>query len=350
MRPRHIFLLGICALLLLAAGAWDNSARAVDRIEPEEAQLIDPGLMSYCRDMQAALASGQFDRLEGEAHQLDTLHDRVKGGSEKLVTFYSAVTNPGCDGFDCKADYQPLLPLMQAWLNREARQTTTARIANAWFWENYAWRARDCADFHDITFDAWQIFYDRIRIARSYLDHAGLQGDPGFYLVSLTLLRDFGGSRQEIDAVFRNGHAAFPTFLRLDAEYAALLDPSWYGKEGDLGWLAETLLNDPGGDEGQMAYAVVAEEEAPHIPYPHLFLETGLRWDKTKPGLALIEQKYGATNYDWNLICYMALVAIDRPTALDAYKHFEPIWNPAVWAGEDYFYDQALPWILYEKP
>jgi hypothetical protein len=343
-RGRLPFLLGLCALLLIAAGAWNGRAQAADRILPEEAQLLDPDMVSYCRGMQAALADGQFDRLEAEGRSLMSLHDRLKGGIEKLVYFYNAISNPGCGGFDCRADYRPHVPLLQAWLNRSPRQPT-AWIANAWFWEGYAWRARDCAYFASVTFDAWQTFFDRIRVARSYLDHPGLQSDPAFYLLSLSMLRDSGGTRQQIDAMFHEGHAAFPKFLRLDAQYADLLDPAWYGKDGDLGWFAETLLNDPGGEEGQMAYAAVAEEEALRIPYPHLFLETGLRWDRTKPGLSLIEQKYGAANYDWNVTCYMALVAIDRPVALDAYKHFAPLWNPAVWSNEDYFYDHALPWI-----
>lgn len=344
---RLLFVLSLCAAI--AAGICSGLAQADDRIVPDASQLVDKDMVAYCRDIQASLAQGAFDRLEAESRALVSLQDRLKGGIEKLVYFYNALANPGCDGFDCRADYRPLLPLFQAWLNRSPKQPT-AWVASAWYWEDYAWRARECADFGNITFDQWRTFYDRIRIARAYIHHPGVESDPASYMIVLDILRDSGGTREQIDTMFREGHAAFPKFLRLDAEYARMLDPRWFGKDGDLGWFAETLLNDPGGEEGEMGYAVVAADEARNIPYPHLFLETGLNWDKTKAGLALIEQKYGASNYDWNLFCYMALVAIDRPTALDAYEHFAPLWNPTVWQSEDYFYDQALPWITYRKP
>lgn len=349
-RLRLLLALNICAvLLLIAAGAWHRHTSAVPRIVPALAQVEDPDMAGYCRAIQGELAAGRFDRLEAEAAGLVGLRDRFHGGVEKLVVFYNALANPGCGGFDCRADYEPRLQPLGDWLKRTSSPPPAAWIANAWLWDNYAWSAKRCAGFTAVTFDQWQAFYARVRTARGYLDHAGLRGDPAFFLISLDLLRDSGGTRQQIDAMFKQGHEAFPRFLRLDAEYAGLLDPTWYGKEGDIGWFAETLLGDPGGEDGQIAYAVVAKEGARYVRYPHLFLETGLTWAKTRAGLALIERKYGNGNYDWNLVCYMAMVAIDRPAALDAYRHFAPLWNPSVWPNADYFYDQALPWITYEK-
>jgi Domain of unknown function (DUF4034) len=348
-RLRLLLVLNICAvLLLIAVGAWTSYAHTIRRIEPEHAQLQDPPMVDYCRKIQGALADRRFDHLDAEAADLAGLQERFHGGIEKLVVFYNALANLGCDGFDCRVDYQPRLKPLQDWLDQNPHGPA-AWIANAWFWEDYAWNARRCAEFKDVTFDQWQAFYDRSRKAGSYLAHDGLRLDPAYFLLSLDVLRDTGGTRGQIDAMFQEGHAAFPRFLRLDAEYALLLDPTWYGKEGDLGRFAETLLNDPGGEDGQIAYAVVAQEEAEHIPYPHLFLETGLTWAKTKPGLALMVQKYGASNRDWNRICYMAMIAIDRPAALDAYQQFAPLWNSAIWFNADYFYDQALPWILFKK-
>jgi hypothetical protein len=348
VRLRLLLVLNICAvLLLIAASAW-RDAHGTRRMTPDLAELQDRPMTDYCRNVQAELADGRFDDLDAEAADLAGLRQRFHGGVEKLVVFYNALTSPGCGGFDCHADYEPRLKPLQDWLDHGLRGAA-AWIANAWVWDNYAWSARRCAAFKDVTFDQWQTFYQRSRKARTFLAHDNLRQDPAFYLALLSILRDNGGTREQIDTAFREGHAAFPRFLRLDAAYADLLDPTWYGKEGDLGWFAETLLNDPGAEDGQIAYAVVAEEVALQIPYPHLFLETDLTWAKTKHGLALMERKYGASNYDWNLICYMAMVAIDRPAALDAYQHFAPLWSPVVWNNEDYFYDQALVWILYKK-
>jgi hypothetical protein len=331
-------------LLLIAATAWRHYAHTIHRIVPDPAALESRESVEYCRRMQAALAAGQFDRLESEARSAPK--DRLPGAAEKISVFYGALANPGCDGFDCKADYLPRIRQLQDWLNRNPRQPS-ARIAMAFAWWNHAWRARDCAEFHDVTFEHWQAFFDRMRVAHAYLAGIEVTDDPEYWRLSLDFLRDSGAGRPEIDAMFFRGHEAFPRYFTLVEDYANILDPHWYGKEGDLGWLAEAVLNDPGGEDGLMEYALVAQSEALRIDYPHLFLETGLTWQRVKAGLALIEQRYGATNYDWNLRCYMAMVAIDRPAAQDAYRHFAPQWNPVVWRSADYFYDQALPWITW---
>jgi hypothetical protein len=344
-RVRLLLVFNIGAvLLLIAANVWQRNAHIVPRIQPTYAQMHDPSVLGYCREMQTALSEGAFDRLEAEAHRLTALKDRIPGGIERLVYFYTVLTSPGCYGYDCKADYRPLERRLQDWLNRVPEQPT-AWIANARFWDYFAWTAKGCGEYHDAGFDQWQTFYDRVRIARSFLRHAGLRNDPAYYMIALELLRDSGGTRQQIDAMFHEGHEAFPRFLGLDTDYASLLNTGWYGNAGDIGWFAETLLDDPGGEDGQIAYAVVTEEAASYVAYPHLFLETGLTWSKAKPGIDLIQRRYGASNYDWNMYCYMAIVAIDRPAALDAYRHFAPIWNPDVWHDADFYYEQGLPWI-----
>jgi hypothetical protein len=348
-RLRLLLALNVAAVLLLIGSvAWHRHAHAIHRITPDFTDLADKPMSDYCRNVQAMLKDSRFDDLNAEAAELTELRDRFHGGVEKLVVFYNALVNPGCDGFDCNADYAPRSKPLQDWLD-QGQRSAAAWIANAWFWENYAWTETGCAAFRAVTFDRWETFYQRVRKARALLAHDGLRGDPAYYMISLDVLRDTGGTRNDIDAMFRDGHTAFPQFLRLDSEYARMLDPTLFGKEGDVGLFAETLLDNVDGDDGQIAYAIVAEEAARYVPYPHLFLETGLNWAKTKAGLALMEQKYGASNRDWNFICYMAMVAIDRPAALDAYRHFDPLWDPAIWRNADYFYGQALPWMLYER-
>jgi hypothetical protein len=57
------------------------------------------------------------------------------------------------------------------------------------------------------------------------------------------------------------------------------------------------------------------------------------------------DQLYGLSNFDWNMYCYMAVMALDRPAAHLAYGHFGRNWNPTVWGNPRFFFWQALPWI-----
>jgi len=353
-RIRLLLLLNILAVILLIGTTWISRAHrpyfmTVPRVTPDPVALLDPDAVSFCRDVQVDLAAGRYARLDGTAADLRTLKEHVKGGIEKLVAFYVSLASPDCRSAPrCDDDvlYPPRLRAMQDWLNR-APHDITAHVAMAHAWEAYAWAGRHCHKFKDVTFDEWQAFYDRVRISRSYLAGADPAAEPMAYLLRLEHLRDSGASRAEIDALYSASHNASPRFFALIALYATMLDPSWYGKEGDLGWLAESVLNNPGGEDGQIAYAMVANAESGQIPYPHLFLETGLTWPRTKAGLTLIEKRYGNSNRDWNVDCYMALVAIDRPAALEYYRHFGQNWDPAIWNNADYFYGQALPWITY---
>ena len=94
-RRSLLFLPGICTLLLVAAGAWNGCAYA-DRIMPEKAQLVDPEMVGYCRDVQAALVDGRFDQLEAQGRDLISLHDRMKGGIEKLRGPGRAILQVSC--------------------------------------------------------------------------------------------------------------------------------------------------------------------------------------------------------------------------------------------------------------
>ena len=347
VRPRLLLPLSLSvAISAHAISAWCDESKSVP---PNPAALVDREALDYCKVVQGELAAGQFDQLEAEARQLASLQEHFRSGVEKLMTFYDSLANPGCGDYDCNADYRPRLRQLQDWLNRDPA-LGTPRLAMAQSWWGHAWTARRCAAFKDVTFDDWQAFHDRMRVALSYLHGINGRADPEFYRLKLGFLRDSGGTRGEIDTAFAEGHHAFPKFLELVGQYAQILDPTWYGEEGDIGRLADAMLDDLGGDDGLIAYAVVARAESLNIRYPHLFLETGLKWTRAKAGLALIDARYGTSNLDWNLTCYMAMTAKDRSAAAAAYQHFGSDWNPKVWGNGSYFNDQVLPWLTGQTP
>jgi len=350
-RTRLLLLLLLLGLVGAVGAAWFGQSRvAVNTpwVKPDPAALLDPDVVGFCRAVQADLAAGRYAALDAAATSFQSLKDRFKGGREKLVMFYSSLQAADCtDRRYCveEAPFPARIAALDAWRDHDPGAAPPL-LALASTWMSYAWAGRHCHGFTDVTYDEWQSFYDRIWTARDSLDAVTTRDDPEYLLLRMAMLRDSGGTRAEIAEVYNHGHAIAPQFLSLVSLYARLLEPGWYGSQGDLAQLADSVLRDPGGDDGAMEYATVTLAEAQQVAFPRLFQQTGLSWDRTKAGLAIIDKRYGLMNFDWNLICFMAYSAGDGAGARDAYRHFGQNWDYMVWGTPDNFYGNALPWIL----
>jgi hypothetical protein len=302
--------------------------------------------VDFCREVQADLQAEKFDDLDRMGRALATLKDRFVGGSEKLSRFYNFMAMDGCTSTFCVS--RPVqaenIRKLQHWLNRDPRNPV-AKTAMALNWYYFGWMARSCAEFADVTFDQWQGFFDRLRIARSYLATVDPHENPKYYPLMMDMLRESGASRDQIDALYEEGHRAFPDFYVLTAKYMRVVDPGWYGRQGDIAWLAETQLNDPGGDRGQVAYSFVAEESADQIAQDSYFSTTGLTWEKIKQGFATRKKLYGLNIHEWNAYCFIAFAAGDRDACREAYANYGENWDPTVWQDQKVYFDRVLPWI-----
>jgi hypothetical protein len=313
---------------------------------PDRAAVFGTDRVEACEEVQAALQAERFDDLDRMGRELATLKGRFVGGREKLTGFYDFMGVDGCTSSFCEARaIQPRnIRKLQDWLNRDPRNSV-ARTAMAINWYHYAWVGRSCADWADVTVDQWQRFFDRLRIARSYLAELNPRDNPQYYVIMMDILCESGGPRQRIDALYDEGHTAFPDFYELTAGYARTLDRSWFGREGDVAWLAETVLNDPGGDPGKVSYSFVAEQSAQLVGTQDYFSETGLSWERIKQGFATRKQLYGLSTSDWNAYCYIAFAAGDQEACREAYANFGENWDPTVWRDQRVYFNQVLPWI-----
>lgn len=308
--------------------------------------IIGADEQDLCRDVQVLFDAEKFDELDRMGRQFATLKDRFEGGGEKLSLFYESMGLDGCGTTFCEA--RPVQPQnirkLQNWLNRDPKNSV-AKTAMALNWYYFAWVGRGCAAWADITFDQWQLYFDRLRIARSYLDGVDPHTSPQYYAILMDILCESGGPRERLDALYEQGHTAFPNFYGLTMRYARVLDRNWYGRGGDLAWLAETLLDDPGGDSGKASYSFVAELSSGLVGTEGFFPETGLSWDNIKQGFAVRQQLYGLTNHDWNAYCYMAYAAGDRDACREAYAHFGENVDATVWQDRSFYPERVLPWI-----
>jgi hypothetical protein len=252
----------------------------------------------------------------------------------------------GCASSFCQA--QPIQPQnirkIQDWLNRMPK-SAVAKTAMSTNWYYYAWVARGCGDYPDVSFEHWQQFFDRIRIANSYLSGHDQQENPAAYINMLDFLRQTGGPREKIDALYEEAHSAFPTLFMLNVIYARALDTGWFGRKGDLEWLAESQLRDPGGDIGLVTYSFIAEQAVEADRDSNYFATTGLSWEKIKESFATRKRLYGLSVHDWNAYGYIAFMASDREAAREAYANFAPNWDSTIWRDQKLYFQRMLPWI-----
>jgi hypothetical protein len=313
---------------------------------PDRRLVVGSDMVDFCTDVQAKFRDKRFDDLDHMGQDLASLKDRFVGGEEKVGRFYRSLATDGCTSSFCEAQpvQQENIRRIQDWLDRTPG-SLVAKTAMATNWYYYAWVGRGCPDFADVTFERWQQFFERMRIARSYLSDFDLRDSPAAYVIMLDILRQTGGPRAKIDALFDEGRSAFPAMTILTSAYARAVDPGWFGGNGELEWLAESQLSDPGGDIGQIAYGVVAEQAAEFNGYQDFFTETGLSWDKIKESFATRKRLYGLSVHDWNAYCYIALAASDREACREAYANFAPNWDPTVWQDQSVYFQRVLPWI-----
>ena len=107
---------------------------------------------------------------------------------------------------------------------------------------------------------------------------------------------------------------------------------------------ADSLLQDPGGDVGRMAYSFIAIQQFDRRYRMREFYEkTGLRWADVKAGFELREKRYGLSNADWNLLLYFACAALDRATGRRAAEHIGDDWASWLWREKRVF-DNNVAW------
>jgi hypothetical protein len=333
---------GLCILIL--GGALFLNFRQAPGTDAR--MIAGADAVDFCRDVQALFRDNRFGELERQGRDLVSLKDRVVGGEEKVGLFYRYLAVDGCTTPFCEA--RPVQPgnirKIQDWLNRMPK-SAVAKTAMSTNWYYYAWMARTCDEFADVAFDNWQLYFDRLRISRAYLSGLDLRENPAAYISMLDILRQTGGPREKIDALYQEGHSAFPTLFMLNFVYARALDTGWFGRKGDREWLAESQLRDPGGDIGLVAYSFIAQEAVEFADNADYFTTNGFSWAKIKESYAARKRLYGLSVHDWNVYGWIAFMASDRVAAREAYANFAPNWDPTVWRDQNLYFHRMLPWV-----
>jgi hypothetical protein len=333
----------VAALIAALVGVRAAGARDATPIKLAPGETPE----QFCRLVQAAFAGENFDTLEATAERARSLTTRFSGGKAELQVFYDSLSTEKCTDFYLSMGDQVAkarVALVEHWLQQKP-DSLTARIASAVVWEEFAWTARGTGFSNEISQEQWALFGDRARRAAQFMRNVDPASDAHAYLVLLHLARDLSVPRPQIDAVYREARERYPTYLGYYPVYANLILPKWFGAPGEIAAFTKSLLADPGGDTGAMAYSRVAEWYSWEHHGTDIYSELGLAWPDIQHGFALRESQYGLDKYAWISLCYYATVAGDRDAAREAFRHVTHLdsWPEG---GRKTFYLTVLPWIM----
>lgn len=324
---------GVCALWLSLAG--------IAACQAEERAVIE-----FDRKADAMLQAGRFQALEAMAAELRRSDARFVGGNAKLAYFYRALGSFAGKPF---ADYESAQSFddkrrqFKSWL-KKMPNSSTARIGMAELWRARAWRERGTAYADEVRPEQWQHFNEALDNAAFYLIGVDPDTDPEVYELQIDLAKGRGAPRDSLDALYAAAVRRFPTYYYFYLQRARILEPKWFGQEGELADYVRSVLQSPGGEDGQVAYSYVAFALLRDYRPAELFTTTGLSWPAVEAAYAVREKRYGLRSMDWNALCRLAVTAGDLNAAKNALRHVGDDWDKEVWSNKQYF-DSVVAWI-----
>jgi hypothetical protein len=341
--------LRIGTLLLAVVTALFLTARTGVAEDPQPIRLDSTtDATAYCARVQAAFIREDFEVLEATAERARQLQTRFPGGKAELQVFYESFGTEACNQvyvYLNEESGQARVAIGESWLG-EKPNSTTARIASAMIWSQFAWAGRGRGYANEVSADQWATFSNRIKRAAQFMRNVDPNRDAEAYLVLLDLARDLNVPRPQIDTIFRRAKERFPAYLGYYADYASILLPKWLGQPGELSEYLESLLDDPGGDVGAMAYSRAAERISFDLgSSSDIYRDTGLTWENVRRGFSLREARDGLNKRAWISLCYYASTAADRKVAREAYRHITHIDEWPV-GGIHRFFLTVLPWMM----
>lgn len=302
----------------------------------------------YRAEIQGLVARQAFAELDEAAESVRSSKDRLGGGVWKLYVFYQVVSAPGGDTKAPPSNWPGHLALLRNWV-AASPMSSTAHVALAECYRNWAWLARGGSYADQVTEYGWKQFNAREVMARNALIDAGKLSPrcPHWYFAMLELAVDQGWDKQQAREIFESAVAFEPSYYHYYREYAYDLLPRWSGEPGEAESFAEESLRRIGGKQGAFVYFEIATvlycmcNDAPDRPT--------LSWPKIQEGFAEMEENYGATTLKLNRYAMLAYLYQDWEVARNLFARVGTNWDHSVWTTRPRF-DRARTWARAENP
>jgi hypothetical protein len=297
----------------------------------------------YQAHIAAILLKEDFAQLEKTAKQVRASRARIKSGVWKLFAFYDGIVNP-LDGTSfTDSDWDARFAVIKKWIAAYP-DSATAQIALADTYVGYAWAARGSGYSDSVSQSGWNLFGQRIELAKSTLLQAAHLKEkcPFWYEAMQNVALAQGWDKQQARELLDEASAFEPTYYHFYREYANYLLPKWYGDEGNTQAFAEEISTRLGEPDGSIVYFEIASLLACQCD-PDRNTLAGISWPKAKQGYISLKRLYGTSNLKMNRFALMSVMSGDKSSAREALAELGSDWNHLVWHSAESF-ESAKAW------
>jgi hypothetical protein len=297
-------------------------------------KTTDPDL--YVARISALLEQEKFKDLDDHARVLRSQKLRFPGGGWKLYSLYLVITNTLAGDKAEDADYEENFQRLKRWIAARP-ESITPRVALAYAYDNWAWKARGTGTAGEVSDEGWRLFRERTQMAKSVLQEAAALQEkcPEWFHRMIALALAEGWEKKQAEMLLEQAVAFEPEYSYIYEQYANYLLPKWYGEEGEALRFAERIADRIGGKKGDVIYFRIAVELECRCTTETYLAKAS--WARIKRGYEALEEIYGLSNLRLNQICYIANKFGDFEYADKLFERIGDNWDIGTWQHKELF-------------
>ena len=217
--------------------------------------LPDPALLDRSEDYSDDdyahyLTQKDYDNLDALYGNVITSQKMTALGLTEETRYFADLTRVA----DNDQVYQERIRLINGWI---AHQPTSlpAHIALANIYINYAWFARGSGWGNDVSQDAWNTFYERLRVADKALEDVRESRivSPCWFSAKETIGMGLQIDHSTYMTTVNDGAQRMPQMLPVYGSALVYLLPRWFGSNSEIYDLIEKSADSVSGDQGRYA-------------------------------------------------------------------------------------------------
>jgi hypothetical protein len=327
-----------------------------------QAQTVTPPKLTqqeFSATVRRDFEKDYFAQLDETAFEARRTKERFPGAEWRLFVFYRTLTWPQSGANATDDEWKAHLDRFQRWV-KAAPDSITARVAQGAAWVEYAGKAKVNAD-NWTDFDgqiggrAYQerlkqaeraLTFDPVKMAKrfwmSMKKQATFQGDtallsqcPHWYIVRLAIEEGRAWDWGRYNNIYGEAVALEPAYYYLHEAKAAALLPQRHGGKHEWERFADTLLVNPGGSEGAIAYYRAVTHVRGYfrnnLMKDNFFQEHFIAWPRLLESYKQLEATYSVTIRQLNEIALLASLAREHAVAQVYFDRIGENHDLAVW-------------------